>query len=117
MRPSEFLCALLQRFDNFSRFGIYQRLIVNEGRRRCEQSALQIERAAVTGEAVKFGFCHCIGELFVQFGDLRSQSLGLRFEVFLLFLQRFDDSIKKGAMIDHGVTDGAYEIGNAYLVA
>ena len=34
-----------------------------------------------------------------------------------LFLQRFDDSIKKGAMIDHGVTDGAYEIGNAYLVA
>jgi hypothetical protein len=33
LHPSGLSCALLQRFNDFSRFGIDQRLIVNEGRR------------------------------------------------------------------------------------
>ena len=65
-------------------------LVLAVGCRRRKQSALQVERAAVTGEAVKFGFCHGVGKLLVQFGDLRAQSLGLRFEVFLLFLQSLE---------------------------
>ena len=65
-------------------------LVLAVGCRRRKQSALQVERAAVTGEAVKFGFCHGVGKLLVQFGDLRAQSLGLRFEVFRR-LQSFPD--------------------------
>ena len=39
-------CALLQRFDDLARFGIDQRLIVNEGRRRKVRSIRLCRNAA-----------------------------------------------------------------------